>query len=287
MKRRLKLFVNLLAVIIGLSCCFAFTGCREDIKTLEISVGVYNYEEKEEYEDVKLTVKLYRHLAPQTVDAILSYAKNGYYENTTFYKMSDYNSQIMVGDIVLFQERLELLAPKPQIEGEFEKGAVKGSNLVNQKGSIGLWRTWCAQDASGSKYNASNGFNSGRATWYIPTEDINAYNGLFCVFATIDLTSEANTNALNYISEALENTTSYVIFYQGEYDSAKADQNYGLSFNSMTSTEFNQLTDEEIEALNIFEAKDNEYVCYNKTTILVPTFTDGATGAYIKSIKVK
>ncbi len=288
MKRTYKLFINLLAIMMCIVCCFSFVGCREDIKTIELQISVYDYDDDKEYEDVTLTVELYRHLAPQTVDAIIKYVEEGYYDNAIFYKDASYSSQIMLGDLLIDGEDLAQNAIKPQLEGEFEKGAVTGSNLVNNKGYIGLWRTWCAQDNQNAKYAASNGFNSGRATWYIPTAENVEFNGYFCVFATIDLEDEANTDALSYISEAVDNNAEqYVIYYTGEYDATKVNENYGLTFNSMLKSEFDKLSSDEIEELEIFEAEGSEYVEYNQKTISVATFTDGKTGAFIKKAIVK
>ena len=55
----------------------------------------------------------------------------------------------------------------------------------------------------------------------------------------------------------------------------------------MLETEFKELSSEAKEQLNIFTAKDEQYVAYNQKTIGVPTFTEGKTGAFIKNIVVK
>ena len=145
MKRIKKLFVGLMAMIMTCVCTFSLAGCVEDIKKLELNIQVYDYSTTNEMEDYTISIDLYRHLAPKTVDAIIEYVNDGYYNDAIFYKMDDYTKQIMVGDL-LDKDGIEQNAIKPEIEGEFEAGGTIGSNLTNKKGALGLWRSWYEVD---------------------------------------------------------------------------------------------------------------------------------------------
>ena len=74
MKRFFKTAVNFIAVAIITLSVFGFSAC-EDIRKLELDLKIYNFTDSKFYdaEDVKFTVELYRHLADETVDAVLDY----------------------------------------------------------------------------------------------------------------------------------------------------------------------------------------------------------------------
>lgn len=287
MQRLKKLFVNAIAVMLMLSACLGLSACQADIRKIELDIRVYNYEEEGQFENVTLTVALYRHLAPKTVDAILGYVKDGYYDNTVFYKFTDskYDDQIMIGDIVVKDGEIDNNAIKPQLPGEFEKGGTIGSNLINVEGAVGLWRTW--YDWNNETYKLSgDSMKTGRATWYMPTSTISSYNDYFCIFALIDLQNENNSEAWELIQAALtENTEEYTVYYTGEYNANDADANdgHGLTFNCETSAAF----EEKEESLNVFETQgSNQLTCYNKYEIAIPE-VDGVCAATIVSAKIK
>ena len=293
MKRFKKLMVNVVALLLIVTSCFGLSACKEDIRTLELSISVYNYETKE-METATLTVDLYGHLAPNTVNQIEKYAKNGYYNDTVFYNIttdgSSYSNQVMLGDLkqnadgdIVFNDIM------PEIKGEFERGGTTGSNLTVKKGSIGLWRSWYDYDGS---YNVSStAMNSGRATWFIPTPSstnaLASYNQWFCVFAQFDLSGD-NLETLNLITDAIdENTVDYIICYTGEYDVEKKDEGYGLTAHCVLAEDFDQNAFES-ENGEIFEAEGEQLVCYNMSTVSIPTLEeDGAITAKITSVKVK
>ena len=290
MKRFKKILVNALAMLLLVVGCFSLSACKEDIVKIKLNVSVYNYAEEDGVvigeENVTLTVDLYRHIAKNTVDKMVEYINDGYYNNTVFYSLSSYANQIMLGDLVVkgTSNTPEFNAIKSQISGEFEKGGVSGSNLVAKKGSIGLWRTWYAYDNS---YNFSNDtMHSGRATWFLPTNTasstLSSYNDWFCIFAQFDLSGD-NAEAMELIQAALEeNTTEYEVYYTGEYDATKPNENFGLEGHIVEADDFDE---DEIE--NLFEAKDNQQVLYNHYTIKVPTVAStGAISAKITSVKV-
>ena len=264
-----------MAVVMMCVCAFSLTGCIEDLRKLELNVQIYNYDEQVS-EEYTMSIDLYRHLAPKTVDAIVTYVNDGYYTNTVFYKQDSYNSQIMIGDLVYKNGALDANAIKPQISGEFEKGGTIGSNLTSKKGSIGLWRSWFAQDNSYS--NNANGTDSGRATWFIPTDTISAYTGNFCVFGQFDTTAENNSEMLTALNKAFENANNYeeyVIYYTGEYDN--------LTFHCVKAEDF-----KEDEIVDLFKAEENstQFVCYNHYKIKVPMTTDGRIAARISSANI-
>lgn len=276
MKRLTKIFVNLLAVLLIGTACFGMAGCVEKITTLKVNVQVYNYTEQK-MEDVNLKVDLYGHLAPKTVETVISYVKAGLYDNTIFYKIDGRSSQIMLGEVVDNDGEVEITNKMfPTIDGEFERSGVKGSNLLNEKGVIGLWRSWTSKDSyTANDYTA---MNSGKATWYMPTSSISAYNSWFCVFAKIDLEDEDTSKAFDLITNAFtENTEEYVVYYTGEYDADKADENHGLTAHLVKAVDF--------EETDYFKAEKEQLVCYNKQEIQVPVF-DGDISAKVVSITV-
>ncbi len=300
MKRFFKIFVNMLATAVLAVSVLGLTACGEDLRRVRLTVSVYDSDEGKAVEKT-LDVDLYRHLAPDTVDAILGYIQAGYYNDTFFYVMSDYSSQIMFGDLkyskntdnsdVISKNLIEGKLP-PMIDGEFERGGTSGSNLTNKEGSIGLWRTWTAtDDKDGSDYKTSTSVDTGRATWFMPTSDLSAsYDEWFCVFAQIDLNNETNSETWTAIKEALTFTDedlyeTYTIYYTGTYDENKPDENYGLEFNFIRSVAF------DADELGAFEAEGGQLVEYNAYEIKVPFINKAnkvnkAVGAKIVSVEV-
>lgn len=289
MKRIKKVFINLVAVMLALFACFNFTAC-EDIKKLELNIQVYDYADNGSMQDYTLSIDLYRHLAPTTVDAIVSYVKEGHYDGTAFYKFknSSYSSQIMLGDLIAGDNSIvKENTVKPELpKGEFEKGGTTGSNLVNAKGSVGLWRSWMKAD--GSYTTSSTAMKSGRSTWFIPTETISAYNGYFCVFGQYDTADENNVDALDALTKAFATSTNYdeyVIYYTGTYDATKANENYGLTFNIALAEDFDSNAVE-----NLYKSEDTEnkagLVCYDYYSVYIPVTANGALAAKVVSAKI-
>ncbi len=286
MKKLFKIAVNFMAVAILTVATFGLAAC-EDIKKLELSLSLYNNADSVFYaeDDVKFSVDLYRHLAPKTVDKVLEHVKAGYYDNAIFYQETGYSSQIMMGDLKFENGELKqnLIGDKlpSEIYGEFQSNGTTGSNLVSDKGSIGIWRSRYATDAD---FKTSSGArDSGRATWYIPTSAITGYDGYFCVFAQYDTTATANSKAISAISAIFANSdyyTEYVIYYTGEYDTAKANENYGLTFNAVKAADFDEDTE-------VFEAEGEQLVCFNKKTVKIPNAINGNVTAKVTKISAK
>ena len=270
MKGFRKIIINIVAILLVIVSCVGMTACTKDIRELTLTISVYNYDEDAPAnETVTLKVDLYGHLAPNTVDAIQQYVNEGYYNNTAIYKLVDSANSfggLMVGDIKIDGENLKANAVKPEIKGEFEKGGTVGSNLTAKKGSIGLFRSWFDYDDSFAVSNSA--MHSGRATWFIPTADseLSSYNGWFCIFAQFDVEDEDNAYALDLILNAFdsEDYAEYVVYYTGEYDANKADEDYGLEKHIVLASDF-----EDSDA--VFEAEGEQLVSYNKQTIKVPT----------------
>lgn len=287
MKRFFKIFVNLTAVLMLAAVCLSFAAC-EEVKSVELNLQIANYTSSKLHDekDVKLTIGINKTLAPETSEKILSYISEGYYDSCVFYMDEGFSKQIMVGDLKFdVNGNLVQNAIKPALEGEFEKGGVTGSNLKNQNGSVGLWRSW-GKDGK----NVNNGFDSGRATWFLPSETITEYDGYFCVFATIDLNAGTNQFALGAIASALsgDNYESYVIYFTGEYDETKLDENYGLTFHALKKADFDKLTDDEKDEIFVAN-KDgenkNELLEFNQKTVRIAKDVEGVNGAMIKSAK--
>ena len=277
MKRLIKKLMVIVAVMIMALSTLSLTACSGNGTRLELTVKVYDSSQGKVVSRT-MDVDLYKSVAPRTVDAIIKYAKDGYYDGMTFYVMtsfdgsSAYTSQIMFGDYTYdaVDKVLKLsdtFGEKPFLDGEFENAGVVGNNLKNEKGSIGLWRNWTAYD---NTYKVTNSLGSGRATWYMPTatSEIAAYKDWFCVFAQIDLTNTDNSKAMDLIVKAFDSSDDikeYEIYYTGEYDAEKANENYGLKFNYMSEVLFSE---DDVE--DLFKAEGAQYTAYNHQTIRVP-----------------
>ena len=269
MKKLFKIAVNFMAVALLTCATFSLTAC-EDIKKLEISLNLYDYSSSVYYaeDDVKFSVDLYRHLAPKTVDAVIGHVKEGYYNDAIFYTETGVSSQLMVGDLKfdengnLVQNLINGKLPS-EIYGEFEYNGVTGSNLVSEKGSIGIWRSYYEED--GNLYKSSEARNSGRATWFIPTATKSDYKGWLCVFGVYDTSDTANSKAISAISTALSgNGVDYVIYFTGEYDAENADANHGLDFHAVKKTDWTEKYDADAKTYDgepIFVAENNQLVC--------------------------
>lgn len=283
MKSMKKIFVNLCAIVLAITACVGLTACKEDVRTAEFSISVYNYD-KASAETVTLNVDLYGHLAPKTVDAIAQYIDEGHYTDAVFYQLKDYSNQIMFGDYKFDGGKLAQQAIKPEIKGEFTNGGVKGSNLVNERGYIGLWRNAYVSD--GGYMTSSAARDSGRATLYMPTQAISNYNDWLCVFAKIDLTNADNANALTLIEAAYGTNATFeefVIYYTGTYDAEKPNENYGLTYNCVAEEDFDE---EEIEGL--FEAEGEQYACYNYHTVKLAVYgEETAPAVKVVSVSIK
>lgn len=299
MKRFFKIISSLALALIMCLGTFGLVGCGADIRTANLTLQLYDYANSEFYDedDVAFSVDLYAHLAPKTVEAMEKYINEGYYDNAIFYQIEGYK-QIMFGDLKINGDKLEieengakvnveLNSIKPKLPGEYEYGGTVGSDLVNKKGSVGLWRGW--YDA-GTDWMSSSASDTGRATWFMPTESLSSYNSYFCVFGQIDFEKETNTKAFSAISSifAKDNYTTLVIYYtekDGGYDASKDD--YNLEFHCVTEEYFDSLEDDEVEALNIFEAEGRQLETFNKYEIRVANNSaNGLAGAKIKSAKM-
>ena len=165
----------------------------------------------------------------------------------------------------------------PTVEGEFKYGGTTGSNLKHKRGSIGLWRSWSAQDFS---YNMGRtGTDSGSATLFLTTDRMQTYDDYFCVFATYDLTDDDNQETLSELEYIFTSTDivyqDYVIYYTGEYGN--------LTFHCVKGDAFNEDT-----IVGLFKAREgsSELVCYNPYTIKVPMTSDGQVAAKITTAKI-
>ena len=283
MNKLKKVFIAMVSVVLSVVCALGLTACsKEDIVKAEFNISIFDTVESQ-MEDYSLKVDLYGHLAPTTVSAISKYIKNGYYDNTVFYKLNSYDKQFMIGDLKYDPEQTEnegfsLNAEMPTVEGEFKHGGTTGSNLQHKRGSIGLWRSWAAQDFS---YNMGRtGTDSGRATLFMPTDRMQAYDDYFCVFATYDLTDDDNQETITELEYIFGSDDivyqDFVIYYTGEYGN--------LTFNCVKKDAF---VEKNIE--NLFKAEEGsaQLACYNHYTIKVPMTSDGQVAAKITSAKIK
>ena len=273
MKRIYRVMINVFAAVMLFCMSLGLTAC-EDIKTLEVKISADGAE-------YTLTVDLYRHLAPKTVDKIMGYVNDGYYNETVFYKMDGYDSQLMIGDLKVENGEIAQNALLDEIYGEFESNGTKGSNLTSSSGSIGLWRSWYAHDDSYTTSSAAR--DSGRATWFIPTADISGYKGYFCIFAQYDTADTDNSDAITAITDIFadeDKYSEYYIYYTGEYNAEDAKNNYGLTFHCVPADEYDA---DAIDNLFVADDKENQLVQYNAVKVDIPV----GFSAKILSITVK
>lgn len=283
-----KLLINLLAVVMMCASALCFTAC-EELVTVEVKFEAYDYENSRMFEDeeVTLTVQLYRHLAKETVDSIVEHVNNGLYNNAVVYKFTDKNkTQFMMGDLRYDEQGNIVYVPAPEIKGEFASNGVVGSNLKVTKGSVGIWRTGYACETG--LVVSSQSRNTGRATWFIPTEANSIYDGYVCVFGQIDLESDASENVYGAVEQIFaeeERFINYEIYFTGEYDQTKPNENYGLSFNIIEESQFDE---DEIEDLFVADANKQELTMYNHYTISVPVkLGNGNYALKVASVTVK
>ena len=271
MKKLLKLVCIALSVCLLVATCFSMVAC-EDIKTAEVTVSVFDASSNKNVEKT-VSIKLYRHLAPNTVDAITDYAKQGYYNDLVFYKNNAYATQVMVGGVKFDNGNVVNYTADyvKNIDGEFKAAGVVGSNLVNENGAIGLWRSW--YENGDYNKNSDAAFGSGAATLYMPTSTKTDYDGFFCVFGELDLDDEETTDAMSLILSVLNGSTystSYTQYYTGEYGS--------LTYHCVPTDEFGSETE-------VFEAKGDQLVSYNKTELKIPVAeVDGVTNTVTAKI---
>ena len=300
MKRNFKIFVNALLIVVLCVLSLGLFAC-EDLKRVEVNVSVYDIS-KQKTVTKTITIDLYRHLADETVDTIVDYAKKGYYDNSLFYvnkNTSETENAITFGDYK-FDDSFNVIQNTASyvhnIKGEFEYNGTVGSDLINAKGYVGLWRDWTANNG----YTTSDSsMNSGRASLYMPTTATTKMDGYFCVFGKIDLDKQENKEAFDLISAIFDDSTYYVdytVYYTGEFDKTKSDENYGLTYGIMTSEDFNNNYDPANKRVKVgedfvtvFAAEGEEYVSFNHHTVRIPIWNQNGKGniatAKIESVK--
>lgn len=287
MKRFFKILTSILAVVMLCVTCLGMVACKENITQVKLTIEVYNAEEHE-METKSVIIDLYEDYAPKTVKHIIKYVKAGYYNNAVFYTFSGESDKIMVGDIKIDDEGNLYLEDRKEnipntVAGEFEKGQVKGSPLKVKTGSVALWRTWL----QGDSYTDSNGIDTGRATWFMPTSDLGSYNGYFCVFAIISKNVDVLTTIKDNI--ASEDALEYQWYYTGTYDYDKPSEYNGLQWHI-------EKADDYVEDDSVFvpksdvDGQDAHYANYASKKIKIAGVGSQAgdyfCGAKIKSAKL-
>lgn len=283
-----KIFTNILAILMISTCCLCFTAC-EDIVRLEVKFDVYNYTTESMYDKElsTITIDLYRHLAPETVESVIKSVEKGEYNDTIVYKFTDSNTdQYMMGDLKWVDGEIKQIL-RPEIKGEFATNGVQGSNLKVEKGSVAIWRSYHSRDLGMA--TSSEARNTGRGTWYMPTEANALYEGTTCVFGKMDLESDSVKEMYTAFESVFADNVryeTYEVYYTGTYDESKAFDNYGLTFHCVKEEEFKEI-EKDIEDLFTADNKEQQLAWFNHYTISVPVFlSDGAQSLRIASVKV-
>ncbi len=277
-----------IAIIFVFGICA--TACN-DISTVEVKMQIYNVTDSEMYDtdDVTMSIDLYGHLAPNTVDAVKKYIAEGYYDGALVYQKATSDTyQYMFGDLKLNANgKIVPNAVKKEIKGEFYSNGVKNGEIKPNEGAIGLWRTKFESDTSFK--TSSDARNTARAEIFAPTSSNSTFDGYFCMFAKFDTTNEKNSKVVSGLDSIFENVNNYElyeIYYTGTYNTQDADNNYGLTFNIVKASDF-----EEDQIQDLFEAKGNQLEKYNHYTVKVANIVNYngvyMSNAMIKSAKVK
>lgn len=295
MKRFIKTLCLLLTMVLSLGFVGTLTAC-EDIKQLEVNMSLYNTETNQQIETT-LTVDLYRHLAPDTVDKIIEYAEKGYYNDTIFYKNVMYTN-IMVGDYKVVDKELvrNQVDYTSTVNGEFIANGLKmDGEFKFTEGTIGLWRDW--QATGDYKNNNDEAFNSGVATMFITAENKSDYDGYFCAFGKIDTpvgsTNETAFRTLKAITASSTHYVGFTTYYTGDVtinEDGSVDYST-LTYHQMLTSEFNEKYDDENKTIDgevIFEAEDLQFISYNKQSLQLPVSVAGnkINAVYAKIVSV-
>lgn len=295
MKRFIKTLCLLLTMVFAIGFTGTLTAC-EDIKQLEVNISVYNTENSQQVETT-LTIDLYRHLAPDTVDKIIEYANKGYYNDTVFYKNAMYTNVLVGNYKVVDKELVRNQADYvTNVNGEFTANGLKmDGDFKFGEGMIGMWRDW--QATGDYKNNNDAAFNSGSATWFITTETKADYDGYFCAFGKIETpvgsTNETAFRLLKSITSSSTNYTNFTIYYTGDV-TVKEDGSIDystLTYHQMLTSEFNEkynVDENTIDGEVVFEAEGLEFASYNKQTLQLPVAVAGnkITAVYAKIVSV-
>ena len=162
MKKLSKIFVNLFAVLMLTVACFSAVGCTEKITTVNVNVQVYNSTDAQ-MQDVTLKVKLYGHLAENTVASILDRIEGGYYNDAVFYKTEDRSNQIMLGEIVekdgeIALNPITLTEEDMKKINQMEDAITMGQNPFMMAGRMTDATATAMENAASNPGGAMNGF---------------------------------------------------------------------------------------------------------------------------------
>ena len=258
-----KFLVTILSMLMLVVASLSLVGCA-DIKTAKITFVSYQGSLTNSQELV-VEVDLYRHLAPKTVDHIISVAKSGYYNDAILYKLgTDATSQIMVGEYLYSSLSADKFVKndreKSYVKGEFTKAGVTGNNLTSDKYSVGLWRIFnenANYGGSAEKLDVDSVYNSGSATLFMPTADMQ-YTNYFAIFARINKEeSKQNFDKIVTAMEVADNYVSYTKFWTGTDPENLTEH--------LTTT---QAYEDGVEAevyTNVFDPNEATQSVYNKT----------------------
>ena len=268
-----KLFTLLVATVMVLS----MSACGEKIVKLKFTLSVYDIEEQTMVEET-LTYNMHQSLAETAVKEVKKLVEDGYFDNCVFYKQSKSNgvavsTQLFFGGLNRVGTEITQNAPVAIPDAEFEKNGVTGSNLINDVGYIGLWRTWDT-----TKSYSTSGYGKTISTMYMPTASLSSYNGNFCVFAKY--ASSDDLAIIENIIDLLATTdyvTEYTCYYSANDDGELIDANGEvLEFDESTGmlvsgapvwNIVSSASFEEDKPENIYNNED--YTQYNEYTISV------------------
>ena len=282
-----KIIISLLAIVMMVVSTCCFTACKDIVK-VEVKFQAYDYENAKMYEDgeISLTIELYRHVAKETVNSVIKNINDGLYNNALVYKTTVNNNQYMIGDLKYDENGNIIQVNAPEVKGEFPSNGVSGSNLKFEKGSIGLWRSYYACDSGVAVSSPAR--DTGRATLFLPTETTTIYQNHMCIFGKVDFDddkAETVYEVLEAIFAESERYIEYMVYYTGEYDETKADENYGLTFNVALADDYDE---DSIENLFKTDSDKQQLKCYDAYKIQVPVVArNGLHSLKVASVTVK
>lgn len=276
-----KVLLKIITALVAVVMLFSLTAC-EKISKLEINITVYDVEADEMVEKT-LTYNVHESLAPNATREIKKLIADGYYNDAFFYSQNTANgdtasSLMFFGGLNRVDGVITQNTPVAIPEADFTHNGYEGSNLVNNVGYIGLWKTW--------NYNQdyTKGNQNSNSTMFMPTTSLSNYNGYFCVFAKY--ASSDDLELLKDIIDLLDTadyTTEYVCYYSANANGGlEKDADGNPVWNIMEADDFEIYS--ELNEKWIFSAdSDKEESIYNQYTVTALN----ADKLVINSIKVK
>ncbi len=175
-----KLILKIITISLSIVTLLSFTACtyRKDGSVVQDVTFNVSYELDGEAENIGVTLSFYKTFAPKTCDHLLSYIKNGGYENTSLV-MEKGGAYFVLGAFNYANGKYEeVIYSGDTVEGEFKSNGWN-PRLKAEAGSLVLLR----EPDTGK---GSPKYDTGKASIAIILEDTTLTNQYYTVFGKID-----------------------------------------------------------------------------------------------------